>query len=112
MQAYRDFLDSTPPENFAATAEYALGLLLTPLLRLSGADLSEEGPPRPARPTTLKTREYQLRVAASALILSSLVDPKKEADRIKTDKAENKPVTEGETPVIKPKDKGWFGDLF
>ena len=38
------------------------------LLRLSGADLSENGPPRPARPATLKTREYQLRVAASALV--------------------------------------------
>jgi site-specific recombinase XerD len=38
------------------------------LLRLSGADLSEKGPPRPARPATLKTRAYQLRVAASALV--------------------------------------------
>jgi integrase len=38
------------------------------LLRLSGADLSEDGPLTPARPTTLKTREYQLRVAASALV--------------------------------------------
>lgn len=38
------------------------------LLRLSGADLSEDGPSRPARPLTLKTREKQLRVAASALV--------------------------------------------
>jgi integrase len=38
------------------------------LIRLSGADLSEDGPSRPARPATLKTREYQLRVAASALV--------------------------------------------
>jgi integrase len=38
------------------------------LLRLSGADLSEKGPPRPARPATLKTRAYQLRVSASALV--------------------------------------------
>ena len=38
------------------------------LVRLSGADLSEDGPSRPARAPTLKTREYQLRVAASALV--------------------------------------------
>jgi integrase len=38
------------------------------LLRLSGADLSEDGPSRPARPSTIKTREKQLRVAASALV--------------------------------------------
>ena len=42
------------------------------LLRLSGADLSEDGPLRSARPATLKTREYQLRVAASALVLSGV----------------------------------------
>lgn len=44
------------------------------LLRLSGADLSEDGPSRPSRPTSLKTREKQLRVAASALVLKD-VDP-------------------------------------
>ena len=44
------------------------------LLRLSGADLSEDGPARPARPATLKTREKQLRVAASALVHKG-VDP-------------------------------------
>jgi integrase len=38
------------------------------LLRLSGADLSEDGPARPARAATLQTREKQLRVAASALV--------------------------------------------
>ena len=38
------------------------------LVRLSGADLSEDGPSRPARAATLKTREYQLRVGASALV--------------------------------------------
>jgi integrase len=38
------------------------------LIRLSGADLSEDGPSSSARPATLKTREYQLRVAASALV--------------------------------------------
>ena len=37
------------------------------LLRLSGADLSEDGPTRAARASTLETREKQLRVAASAL---------------------------------------------
>jgi signal transduction histidine kinase len=40
MQAYRDFLDSTPPENFAATAEYALGLLLT---KATGTDVQPKG---------------------------------------------------------------------
>ena len=38
------------------------------LERLSGKDLSEDGPPRPARPSTLQKRAYQLRLAASALI--------------------------------------------
>ena len=38
------------------------------LRRLSGKDLSEDGPPRPARPATLEKRSYQLRVAASALV--------------------------------------------
>jgi integrase len=47
------------------------------LLRLSGKDLSEDGPLRPVRPGTLKTREYQLRLAASALALKGV-----EADRI------------------------------
>ena len=36
--------------------------------RLSGRDLSDDGPVRPARLSTIKTREYQLRVAASALV--------------------------------------------
>ena len=44
------------------------------LLRLSGADLSEDGPARPARPATLKTREKQLRLAASALVRKG-IDP-------------------------------------
>ncbi len=42
----------------------------------------------------------------------SVVDPAKEADRLKKDKASNKPPTEGETPVIAPQSKGILGDLF
>jgi integrase len=38
------------------------------LRRLSGEDIDEDGPPRAARATTLKNREYQARVAASALV--------------------------------------------
>ncbi len=38
------------------------------LRRLEGTDLSEDGPPKPARPATLVTRERQLRMAASSLI--------------------------------------------
>lgn len=38
------------------------------LRRQSGTDLSEDGPPRPLRDTSLKTREYQLRVTASLLV--------------------------------------------
>jgi integrase len=38
--------------------------------RQSGKDLSEDGPLRPLRETSLKTREYQLRVAASLLVES------------------------------------------
>jgi integrase len=42
------------------------------LLRQSGKDLSEDGPPRPLRETSLATREYQLRVAASVLVRMGL----------------------------------------
>jgi integrase len=38
------------------------------LHRLAGTDLSDDGPMRPARPATLQRRQYQLRVAASALV--------------------------------------------
>jgi integrase len=38
------------------------------LHRLSRQDISEDGPPRPARPATLQKRSYQLRVASSALV--------------------------------------------
>jgi hypothetical protein len=36
--------------------------------RLAGADLSDDGPIRPARPATLQMRGYQLRLAASVLV--------------------------------------------
>ena len=38
------------------------------LRRQSGQDLSEDGPPRPLRSSSLETREYQLRTAASLLV--------------------------------------------
>ena len=44
------------------------------LRRQSGQDLSEDGPPRPLKPSSLKTRERQLRIAASALVQTG-VDP-------------------------------------
>ena len=37
VQAYRDFLQSNPPQNFAATADYALGLLLIRQVQLQAA---------------------------------------------------------------------------
>jgi len=40
------------------------------------------------------------------------VDPTKEAQRLKNDKAQNKPPTTGDTPVIAPQDKGILGDIF
>jgi integrase len=42
------------------------------LLRLSGADLSEEGPTKPLRPISLKMRDRQLRMTASALVLQGV----------------------------------------
>jgi len=42
----------------------------------------------------------------------SVVDATKEADRIKQDKEQNKPVTAGDTPVIQPEDKGLLGNIF
>jgi hypothetical protein len=41
-----------------------------------------------------------------------LVNAKGEVERIKTNKATNKPVTEGKTPEVKDKDKGLLGDIF
>lgn len=38
------------------------------LARLAGASLEEDGPDKPARPATLKTRERQLRMAAAAAV--------------------------------------------
>jgi hypothetical protein len=38
------------------------------LNRLAGQDLSDDGPVRPVRRSTIHTREYQLRVAASVLV--------------------------------------------
>ena len=52
---------STFPASFKADVDAFLE-------RLAGRDLSEDGPPRPARPATLQTRSYQMRVCASALI--------------------------------------------
>ncbi|MGE3743528.1 MAG: tyrosine-type recombinase/integrase, partial [Geminicoccaceae bacterium] len=40
--------------------------------RQSGKDLSEDGPPRPLRERSLATREYQLRVAASAVLAAGV----------------------------------------
>ena len=42
------------------------------LSRLSGRDLAEDGPAHPLGEVTLKAREYQLRVFASALVLRGL----------------------------------------
>jgi len=42
----------------------------------------------------------------------TMVDPAKEAERLKQDKADNKPPTAGDTPVITPPGKGILGDLF
>jgi integrase len=42
------------------------------LHRLSGADLSEDGPDKPLRPISLKMRDRQLRMAASALVLKGV----------------------------------------
>ncbi|MDO8839108.1 MAG: DUF3035 domain-containing protein [Parvibaculum sp.] len=41
-----------------------------------------------------------------------LVDPRAEAQRIQQNEAEGKNVTEGETPTVKPKKKGWFSGIF
>ncbi len=41
-----------------------------------------------------------------------LVNPKGESERLKKNKDEGKPVTEGETPEMKDKDKGILGKIF
>lgn len=41
-----------------------------------------------------------------------LVDPRAESQRIQQNEAEGKPVTEGETPSVKPKKEGWFSGIF
>lgn len=39
------------------------------------------------------------------------VDAKKEAERVKQTQEEGKPVTEGDTPVVKPRDRGVLGRI-
>lgn len=41
-----------------------------------------------------------------------LVNPSEETQRIQQNEAEGKPVTEGETPTVKPKKEGWFSGIF
>ena len=52
---------STFPPSFKQDVDRYLG-------RRAGVDLSDEGAMRPARPATLQQRQYQLRLAASALV--------------------------------------------
>ena len=40
-----------------------------------------------------------------------IVQPGKEVERIEQNKAENKPITEGETPEAKPRDRGVLGKI-
>lgn len=42
----------------------------------------------------------------------TMVNAREEAKRIQTNKAENKPVTEGDTPEVKDKDHGLIGNIF
>ena len=41
-----------------------------------------------------------------------VVDPVKEAQRLRENDAEGKPTTEGETPIIERKKKGWLEGIF
>lgn len=41
-----------------------------------------------------------------------VVDSAKEAERLKNAKAQDKPPTEGTTPVVQEKSGGWFGNIF
>lgn len=43
---------------------------------------------------------------------ATLVDAKSEAERIQKNKEANKPITEGETPQVKEKDRGIIGEIF
>lgn len=61
--------------------------------------------------TALTTKDSSYLITPSTTT-EPVIDPAKEANRIKQDKDQNKPVTTGETPVIVPKDKGILGDWF
>ncbi|MHB2168967.1 tyrosine-type recombinase/integrase [Alsobacter sp. R-9] len=54
-----------PWSSFPASLEQDVDAWLD---RLAGRDFADDGPARPARPSTLATREYQLRSFASALV--------------------------------------------
>ena len=41
-----------------------------------------------------------------------ILDPEKEAKRLQTNASLNKPATEGDTPLIVRKQKGWLEDIF
>lgn len=56
----------------------------------------------------VKDDRYLLNPAAGS---EPIVDAKKEADRLKQNKAAGKAATEGETPVVQSKEKGILGSL-
>jgi integrase len=60
---------SLPWEAFPASLKVEIDALLE---RLAGRDLSVDGPTRPLKPATLKARDHELRVHASALVHQGL----------------------------------------
>jgi hypothetical protein len=55
-----------------------------------------------------KSAKYLITPGAGA---DPVVDPQKEADRLKQDKSTNQPPTTGDTPVVQ-EDKGFLGNIF
>ncbi len=61
------------------------------------------------KPHTVQDSSYLLGISKEG---DPTVDATKEAQRLKDVKAQNKPVTTGDTPVIEPKSKGIWSDIF
>ncbi len=85
----------------------------TQLLQRAGAGNADSGIREKIRAETPvqedKTYLEKLREPVSK---ETTVNPKAEKERLEKAKAEGKPVTEGETPVVKPKNRGIFDKIF
>jgi hypothetical protein len=107
--------DSTPAP--AANAKITKPTAESRLLEKAGADVADPTVRRELAEEKLRKQEQvEERSWWDWMTFSSekkepLVDAKKEAERIQGNEREGKPVNEGDTPTVKPRDRGVLGHI-